>query len=109
MTLADAIRQIDQLDDWHSIYATPRWRADSPALVAPEPRDGSLPDGAEGMTYLTRVGLARRALVARAAWGPDQEPNLNDRCKAVIYWAIYDAPEPRPLPADTEVELPIAI
>ncbi len=109
MTLADVIRQIDQLDDWHSIYATPRWRAGSRALVAPEPRDGSLPEGAEGMTYLTRVGLARRAIEARTAWGSDQKPSLDDHCGAVIYWAVYDAPEPRPLPADAEAELAIAI
>ena len=109
MTLADVIRQIDQLHDGLSIYAAPRWRAESPAVAAREPRDGGQPDGADGMTYLISVRLARRAIAARAAWRPEQELGLQDRCKAVIYYAVYDAPEPRPLPANVEVALPIAI
>ena len=109
MTLADVIHQIDQLDDGFCIYAAPRWRAASPALVAQEPRDGSLPVGAEGMTYLISLRQARRAIAARSAWRPEQELSIQDRCKAVIYHAVYDAPEPRPQAANAEIELPIAI
>jgi hypothetical protein len=109
MTLADVIRQIDQLDDGLCIYATPRWRADSPALVAPEPRDGGLPAEAKGMTYLIGLRQARRAIAARSAWHPEQELDLQDRCKAVIYYAVYDAPEPRPMAAHSDFELSIAI
>ncbi len=109
MTLADVIQQIDQLDDGLCIYATPRWRAESPVLVAQEPRDGGLPAGAKGMTYLISLRQARRAIAARSAWCPEQELNIRDRCKAVIYYAVYDAPEPRPQAAYTEIELSIAI
>ena len=109
MTLADVIRQIDQLDDGLCVYAASRWRAESPALVAQEPRDGSLPTEAKGMTYLISLRLARQAIAARSAWCPEQELDIQDRCKAVIYYAVYDAPEPRPLAANPGIELLIAI
>jgi len=109
MTLADVIRRIDQHHDGLSIYAAPRWRPGSRALVAREPRDGSLPKGAEGMTYLISLSRARRALAARLAWPPEHELDVEALCQAVIYYAVYDALEPRPLPADAEVELPVAI
>jgi hypothetical protein len=96
-TMIDVVGRLDELDGTLAIYAAPRWRPGSATVVAPEPADGSQPPEAAGMTFLTSVAAARRAVAARSAWLPGRPPSPAEQCEAIIYYAIYDAFEPSPL------------
>jgi hypothetical protein len=109
MTLADVIRRLDELSDELCIYATPRWSPSSRAIAAREPEDGSLPDGARGMTYLTSVRQTRSLVAERKRYRPDRALTADDLCAAVIYFAIYDEPEPLASALSDVIKLPIAI
>ena len=95
-TLAHVIAELSQLPDELVIYAAPRWRASSPAIACREPRDGSLPAAANGMTYMLDVAAAKRAVRERRRWRADRTVSLAELVKAVIYMAVYDQPEPLP-------------
>jgi hypothetical protein len=109
MILADVIRRLDQLSDEHCIYAEPRWSPASRAIAAREPIDGSVPELAKGMTYLTTVGQAKRILRERRRERPDRALVIDELCAAVIYYAIYDEPEPLPSALSDIIKLPVAI
>jgi hypothetical protein len=119
MTLADVIRKLDPfrgslepmpLGDELCIYASPHWSPTSRAAVAREPEDGSVPELATGMTYLTTVGEAKRVIADRRARRPDRVSTIEDVCSAVIYYAIYNETEPlaSDMSAD-DITLPLAI
>lgn len=109
MTLADVLGKIDLYDESHGIYVRPRWRPTSPAVVAPENGASGLPPGADGMTFMLTVRAARRAIAARTASRPAERCGLDRLCRAVIYLAVYDAPEPLG-PADgLAADLPLAM
>jgi hypothetical protein len=109
MILADVIRRLDRLSDEHCIYATPRWSPSSRAIAAREPADGSVPEHARGMTYLTTVGHAKRIIAERKRYRPDLALHADELCAAVIYFAIYDEPEPLPSALSDIIKLPVAI
>jgi hypothetical protein len=109
MILADVIRRLDRLSDEHCIYATPRWSPSSRAIAAREPEDGSTPEHARGMTYLTSVGQAKRVIRERTRHRPDRAVSAEELCAAVIYYAIYDEPEPLPSALSDIIKLPVAI
>ena len=92
MTLADVIAQLGRFDDALSIYAVPRWDASSETRVLAEPFDGSHPAGAEGMTYLSTVAEAKRAVSAYRRVRP--AATSAQVCASVVYYAIYDELEP---------------
>jgi hypothetical protein len=108
MTLADVIRKLHQLSDDLAIYATPRWRPTSRAFSAQEPHDGSVPEHARGMTYLTTVGEAKRVIAQRREQRPDFA-SVDDLCLAIVYYAVYDETEPLASMTSGEINLPIAI
>ena len=82
MRLGDIVEQLDELDPEATIYAERPWLASSRALVALEPEDGSLPDGAEGMAYFLEVDAALIASAVSAA---------ATRFDRVLHYAEYDA------------------
>jgi hypothetical protein len=94
MTLADVIREIERFDADLAIYAAPPWTPRSTALVLAEPGDGSLPELARGMTFVMRIGLARRAIAGRKSWRPDLAITAEQLCDAVLYYARFDEEEP---------------
>lgn len=108
MTLADVIRRLDQLEGELCIYAAPRWRASSSAAALREPDDGSLPEHARGMTYLTTVGEARRVVVEQRRRRPDLA-RIDQLCDAVVYYAVYNETNPLASELSADIDLPLAI
>ena len=92
--LADLICQLDELDDALVLYAAPPWRPSSHAAALAEPADGTRPEAARGMTYLVSVAQAKRIAAARRR--QLGEHDLDDLCRAIIYYGIYDEIEPPP-------------
>ena len=90
MNLAELLAALDRFDDRDAIYATPKWAAESHAVALAEPGDGSVPTSTHGMTYLTTVGQAKRAMTTRRQWRPDLMLTAQHACDAVIYFARYD-------------------
>lgn len=93
MTLADVMAQLDSFDDDLTIYAeqNPDWSANSLAVVLPEPEEGGVPDGAQGMSYLLEVFLAKEAIEVWSGWRAGRKPTVRDKCEAVIHYAEQDA------------------
>ncbi|MEM1032500.1 MAG: hypothetical protein AAGN82_19290 [Myxococcota bacterium] len=89
MTLIEFVQKLDEADDAHVIYASPRWRPESRVYVGPEPFDGSLPRPARGMTYLVSVEEAKRVFR-----GCRPGATAHDVAKSVVYFGIYDCAEP---------------
>ena len=85
--------QLGSLDDDLTIYAAknPSWSMESLAVACPEPEDGSLPNEAQGMSYLLEVFLAKEAVQVWSEWRGGREPSVADKCVAVIYYAENDA------------------
>lgn len=96
MTLAQLLAEIESQPRSQAIYAAPPWRPSSEAMVLDEPADGSVPDRAVGLTFLTTVREARRAIEERRAFRPDLAETAEEICEAVIYYARYDETEPLP-------------
>ena len=94
MTLRDLLADLSPHRGSRAIYVARPWAPESAAVVVDELEDGSVPDAARGMTYLTTVSEARRALEERRVRRPDE--SIDDLCEAVIYYARYDACEPLP-------------
>ncbi len=108
MTLAQLMQRIAGLDDTLSIYAAPRWRSNSPAQVAHEPDDGSLPKSATGKTFLLTVRQAKRVIAMRRALRPDCSLSADELAGVVIYFAIYDEAEPVQSVESAQIRLPVA-
>ncbi len=109
MTLAELIQRIDTIDDALAIYAARRWTTNSSTSVLPEPADGSLPEDAQGKTFLTTVAQAKRIIAARRALRPGVEVSADELAGAVIYFAIYDEAEPIPSLESVQIRLPVAV
>jgi broad specificity phosphatase PhoE len=95
-TLADLVARLDELNDDDAIYASPRWRPSSSAIVAAEPLDEQATLAGRGMTYLVNVDTAKRIVEERAAWWPGRPLSLAEKCEAIVYYAIYDEAQPQP-------------
>lgn len=109
MTLAELIQRFESIDDTFAIYATRPWRPSSEVVVAREPADGSLPELARGKTYLTTVGEARRVIASRRQMRPGCALTAHELAGAVVYFAIYDAPEPLASLESAEIHLSLAV
>ena len=64
MTLLEAVRDLDSLDEGSTIYAAEPWAEGSQAIVASEPDAGGLPAEAQklGLKYFLEVFVAREFL-----------------------------------------------
>jgi len=95
MTLFEAIRDLDSLDEESTIYAAEPWTADSQAIVMPQPDDGRLPDEARklGFEYFLEVWIAREVLQDWVEWveSLNAKPTLQMKCARVIEYAVNDA------------------
>jgi hypothetical protein len=93
MTLGDILDSLESLDEDLTIYA-PMDRpltAESPAVIAMEPDDGSDPPEAVGLSYLIEVYLAKEALDSWSEWRGGREPTTVQRVEAIAYYADNDA------------------
>lgn len=92
MTLAEAIRDLEALDDDSTIYAAAPWTAESRCVVAREPDDGRVPREAQrhGLTYFLEVSIARDFADGWAS-SLGQEPTPAQKCNRLIQYARDDA------------------
>lgn len=92
MTLLEAIRTLDSLDQGSTIYASEPWTENSEVLIAPEPESEGLPSEAanRGMTYFLEVFIAGEFLEGWVG-NLDEEPTLREKCARLIEYAISDA------------------
>lgn len=92
MTLLDVVRELSDLDDDATIYASEPWTTDSEAIVALEPESGGTPPEAEyrGLAYFIEIDVAREFLkgfnVRRAT-----PPSAEEQCRRLIRYAVTDA------------------
>jgi hypothetical protein len=93
MTLGEILDSLDSLDEDLTIYApeTRPLTAESPAVLAMEPDDGSQPPEAVGLTYLIEVYLAKEALDSWSEWRGGRVPTTSQRVEAIAYFADNDA------------------
>ena len=89
MRLRDVVARLDDFGDHETIYAESA-AGEARALVAAEPDDGSVPAGAEGLSYLLEVDAAREAIAVWRAWRPGRTPTLDEKVAAVAYYALND-------------------
>jgi hypothetical protein len=90
VTLREVVARLQEFPDDETIYAESAGPA-ARAVVAAEPRDGSVPPAAAGLTYLLEVDAAREAIDVWRAWRPGRAPTLDDQVAAVTYYAANDA------------------
>lgn len=82
VTLAQVIDQLEALDTDATIYAERPFRAESRAVVAVEPEDGSTPAEAIGLDYFIEVDIALQAAGCSA---------IGTRLDRVLYYGENDA------------------
>jgi hypothetical protein len=92
MTLAQVVDRLAEFDTADTIYASEPWLPSSPAVVAPEPAPGALPDIAtnSGMTYFLEVNIAAEFLEDWIA-GKGEAPSPSAACQRLIEYAVNDA------------------
>ena len=92
MTLLEAIRDLEALDDESTMYAAEPWTENSETIVAREPESGGLPGEAEKLhlAYFLEVFIARDLL---EGWATNLgvEPTVREKCARLIQYAINDA------------------
>ena len=93
MNLREIIGDIATLDTDLTIYLdkNSEWSSSSSAIVAEEPEDGGLPNEAKGMEYFLEIDIANEVLDVWSNWRNGQEPSLEEKCEAIIYYAKNDA------------------
>jgi hypothetical protein len=82
VTLAGVIDQLEALDADATIYAARPWSADSRAVVAVGPEDGTVPKEAAGLDYFLEVDIALEAATVS---------NAGTRFERVMHYAENDA------------------
>jgi hypothetical protein len=90
-TLRGVVRNLATLDPDDTIYVTKPWSANSTAVVALEPEDGSLPVGAQkqGAVYFLEVFIAKEVLDGFSAY-LGRSPSEEEEMERVIEYAVYD-------------------
>lgn len=93
MTLAELLDDLDHLDGKLTIYAVkdPDWSANSLAVARLESDKDEISDAAHGMSYFLEVYIAREVMEEWADRHDGQEPTIDDKCRAIIYYAENDA------------------
>jgi hypothetical protein len=92
MTLFEAVRDLDSLDEASTIYAAKPWTSASQVTVVLEPNGGSVEAevAALGLTYFLEVFVAKEFLEGWVA-NLDTEPTPQQKCERLIAYAVNDA------------------
>ncbi|MDA8016721.1 MAG: hypothetical protein MPN21_04660 [Thermoanaerobaculia bacterium] len=93
-TLGQLMERLADLGDSLTIYSESTPNHGSAAVVALEPEDGSLPNGAENLHYLLEVDLAKEVAEVWSAWRNGQRPTTEELCEAIVFYSRNDAYPP---------------
>ena len=89
MTLEEIIKNLDHIDRSLTIYAerSPEWSRSSRAELRPAKER----PGESRYPYFLEIYVAKTVLQAWSFVRDGQEPNLGQKCEAIIYYAENDA------------------
>ncbi len=89
MQLKEILSDLEFLNDNLTIYAQkkPQWSNDSEAIAVFGYDEMKL----EEFQYFLEVDLAKEVVEVWSKWHDGRKPSIEDICKAVIYYAEYDA------------------
>ena len=89
MTLEEFIAKLDSLDNSYTICAerSPTWSPGSEAELCP----AAEVSGRCRLPYFLEVSIAKLVLRAWSHVRAGQEPDLSQKCEAIIYYAENDA------------------
>jgi hypothetical protein len=90
MRLGEAVASLESLDSDATIYAAEPWTPDSRAMVACEGTSEAVAAVSGGMRYLREVRIAVDAVEVWSAWRAGRIPSADERCEAVIHYAVND-------------------
>ena len=90
MRLSEALASLESLDGDATIYAAKPWTAESRTVVAVEGDPEAQAAIVEGLSYLLEVWVALDAVEVWSAWRDGRHPTVDDRCEAVIHYAVND-------------------
>jgi len=92
MTLFEAVRDLDFLDEGSTIYASEPWMASSQTVVSPEPETGALPADAQKLRlkYFLEVFVAREFLEGWVG-SLGSQPTPQEKLARLIKYAKTDA------------------
>jgi hypothetical protein len=92
MTLLEAVRDLDSLDDEGTIYAAEPWTPGSRVMIARQPDIGGHPAETQklGLKYFLEIFIALELL---EGWeeGVNAEATVQQKCARLIEYAINDA------------------
>lgn len=89
MKLLDVAQRLLTLEPLLIIYAVEPWTPDSAVTLVPVDEDGNFLNGEpdEGMTYFIEVFIAQDFF---GDWIRNDQPPVQEICKNLIHYAIYD-------------------
>ena len=90
MTLLEAVRDFESLDQMSTIFAAEPFSEHSEVIISEETESEIAPKWAveRGLTYFLEVFIVRELL---DDWITDKEPTLLEKCRRIIQYAINDA------------------
>jgi hypothetical protein len=91
LTLRDALASIDDFDDEATIYAAKPWDPTSTTVIAAEGEETANTAIGEGLAYFLEVSIAKEAIEVWSEWRGGRVPSADERCEAVIHYAVNDA------------------
>lgn len=91
MALLDALAKIDEFDEEATIYAAKPWSPTSATVIAVEGEETANKAIHDGLAYLLEVSIARDVIEVWSEWRGGRVPSDDERCEAVIHYAINDA------------------
>ena len=89
--LHEVLARLDDFEDSQTIFATAPWTSNSETVVVNENDLAENAARPSGYSYLLEVALAKDALEVWRSWRADREPSTDERCEAVIHYALNDA------------------
>jgi hypothetical protein len=91
MTLKDAIGSLDEFEESATLYAAKPWNKASETVVANEGEEEANNALERGLSYLLEVSIAKEVLEVWSEWRGGRVPSGEERCGAVIHYALNDA------------------
>jgi hypothetical protein len=89
MTLEELLERLDELDDDHTIFVDKSAGLSSKAPVAVSNTETGPPPA--GFSYVLEVYLAKEVLEVWTQWRGGRKPSLEEKCRAVIWYAEKDS------------------
>lgn len=91
LTLREALASIEDLDEEATIYVARPWDPASTTAIAIEGEETANRAIDEGLAYFLEVSIAKEVIEVWGEWRGGRVPTSDERCEAVIHYAVNDA------------------